>query len=294
MMKLNNISKPLLGIAGQHQNGKSTFLNCLLDGHYAVEGDGLATTKYNAKYVFGDFFEIKAYSANQSVDVIKQFCFSAQETLCKQQNCSFFQISSYSPILQTMDLLDSPGYGASGEDDTSAYKVADISDFIILVVSKTLNEECDIPFLTDLVKKNKHFSVILNCMEKMDPRSKHVRNLCREIHSQLYNANLDSNHVQLTEEYPVYPVNLLWAQCALGYLTPEETSEKLESVKFYSKMENLTSHALLHASNFLPIRGILENIVTTFFNFTPSHKLDLMKSVSDNWTNELKNILEDS
>ena len=102
--------KPLLVIMGQYQNGKSTFLNCLLGGHYAVEGKGLITTKYNAKYCFGDCQMLRVippvtgrFAEKKIYDSISGF-FSAQDSIREYDKSSLLEITAYSPMLEHMDL----------------------------------------------------------------------------------------------------------------------------------------------------------------------------------------------
>ena len=298
MTKANRTSqrhtKPLLAISGQFQNGKSTFLNCLLGGDYATEGEGTsATTKHNTRYIYGDFSEIREITPDKSESPRGNAAFFSRGASCRDTECStILQISAYSPMLQTMDILDSPGFAANAKDDVAADEALRLTDFVVLVVKKTLDDKSDIPFLRNITGKGKHFTVIFNCYNSDHPASKKSQKVCSEIFSQLKNAKLNSNYIRLAEDFPVYPVNLLWAQCALGYLPEDEITGKLEAVKYYLKKEDLTPAVLLDASNFTPVRSMLQNIVRTFFNFTPVRELDLTRLVADNWTNELKKILE--
>ncbi len=287
-------TKPLLVIAGQFQNGKSTFLNCLLGGNYAIEGEGtLATTKCNAKYVYGDFSEIRTIQSDKSASRRQDAAFFSRGASCCDAQCGMtLQISAYSPVLQTMDLLDSPGFAANAKDDTAADEALRMADFVVLVARKTLDNKSDINFLQNITEKGKHFTVIFNCYHSDRPDSAKSRKTCSEIFAQLKNAKLDSNYIQLAEDFPVYPVNLLWAQCALGYLTEDEVTGKLEAVKHYLKKENLTPAVLLDASNFLPVRDRLQNIVGTFFNYTPHTALNLLQNVADSWSGELIDIFK--
>ena len=293
LVQANCLRTPLLVLTGEYQNGKSTFLNCLLGGRYAVEGEGLATTKYNARYRFGNCTMVRGISTQEEYSQTSWQIFSTTDTLGEYEKNSTLEICVNSPILEHMDLLDSPGCGANESDDSVAEKALQMADFVIFVVQKTLNQN-EINFINKLTEAGKHYSISLNCMNEVSPASEKAAELCQEIHSKLRNENLLINYVELSKDFPVYPVNLLWAQCALGYLEPEEQKRKLRKVKDFIDCddENISPLALLNASNFMQVMTLLKNVVNTFFNFTPSHKLDLMKTVSENWTNELKNILE--
>lgn len=287
--------KPLLALAGQYQNGKSTFLNCLLGGYYAVEGNGTVTTKYCAKYRFGDCRMTRIMKLRDENSVVweAETSFSAEGTLKEYDKDSLLEVSVYSPMLEHIDLLDTPGYGANKQDNTLADMALDTADFVLLIVAKTLNMETDIPFLKNLTAKNRHFSIVLNCNGKMNPASEQAQKICETIAAQIVNAKLDRNYVPLSMDMPVYPVNLLWAQCALGYLPEAENLDKWDDVRHYLRVKDLTPLSLLNSSNFLPMRNMMKDFVSSFFYFTPAGELDLVKSVTDNWTNELKNILEE-
>ena len=58
-----------IGVVGCFQNGKSTFVNCLLDDIVARTGDGLATTSVNTKYVYGDVQSVRYFS---DAEVLKE------------------------------------------------------------------------------------------------------------------------------------------------------------------------------------------------------------------------------
>ena len=286
--------KPLLVLSGQYQNGKSTFLNCLLGGSYAVEGSGLTTTRYNAKYVFGDFREGKVIAENGGVRNLpagKGF-FSAADTIRDMKKSDLLQISAYSPILMGMDILDSPGCGADSQDNAVAEKAISLADFVIYILQKTLDNEEDISFLKNLTEQGKHFTVILNCRNEADPNSEQASAMCREIMARIKNEKLESNYVALQKDKPVYPVNLLWAQCGLGYPEEAEFRKKWNKLKIYLEDESITPLALLARSNFLPIRTLLSSFVSAFFSYAPTSRLSLMSAIAENWTSELVSIFE--
>lgn len=291
--------KPLLVITGKYQNGKSTFLNCLLGGYYAVEGQGLITTKYNAKYFFGDCKTMQIVSSGRRTrgkdfQPLLSETFSPVNSLADYDKNSLLEISAYSPLLESFDLLDSPGCGANEADDSVAEIALSMADFVVFVVQKEISDT-EIVFIKKIVEAGKHFSVVLNCQNDLAPDSKQAQTIIKTVYSKMRNQDVLGNYVMLSEEYPVYPVNLLWAQCALGYLEPEDQKKKLRKVKVYIDCddENISPLVLLNASNFLQVRAMLKNVVNTFFNFTSANNLQLFDSVCDNLVSELKQILKE-
>lgn len=282
-------AKPLLALTGQYQNGKSTLLNCLLGGFYAVEGGGTVTTKYNAKYRFGDFFDAKLVANNGTISSLPPAgdMMSVDDTIRQHDDLSRLEISVYSPLLKMMDLLDSPGCGANPEDNRTADAALDQADFIIFVTQKTLDNESDLDFLSSLSEKGKHFTVVLNCFGAQDPLSEQAQSVCQEIKAQLDGRHLDRNYVPLSENAPVYPVNLLWAQCAIGYLEPGERKQRREQVKRMMEQDDFTPSSLFFASNFAPLRTLLSSFVKTFFSYTPAKSLSLFPEIANQWSDLL-------
>lgn len=281
--------KPLLVLTGQYQNGKSTFLNCLLGGNYAVEGQGLVTTKYNTKYTWGNFHSITAAYPNGKLELLLGN--KLLDTLSDLEKSVRLEITTYSPLLQNMDLLDSPGCGANTQDDKVAEIALDMADFVIFILQK-LPSTPDISFMKELQNKGKHFTVILNCMDERDPFSNSALNLGTEIIAKLKNEKLNSNYVAISDKYPVYPVNLLWAQCAIAYLDSAEHKKRYRRTEVFLDNDNLLPSQLWEASNFAPLRTLVTSFVTTFFNYTPATPLQLFTNVSESLTTALQNTLK--
>lgn len=218
--------------------------------------------------------------------------FSAEETVQEMAKGSLLRISAYSPMLIGMDILDSPGCGANSQDNTVAEKALSLADFVIYILQKALDNKEDISFLKNLTKKGKHFTIILNCHDENDPNSAKTKSLCGEVMAKIKTEKLESNYVALQKDKPVYPVNLLWAQCGLGYLGEAEMRKKWNKIKVYLDNESITPLALLARSNFLPVRTLLSSFVSAFFNYTPMSRLSLMSTIAENWTSELISVFE--
>ena len=295
LVKTELTRKPLLALTGQYQNGKSTFLNCLLGGNFAAEGNGVVTTKYNAKYSFGDFKSASVLYTNGKTKPLHTLSngFNSNYTLGDHDKSALLNITAYTPFLANMDILDSPGCSANDEDNKVAFAAIDMADFVVFILQKSLSLTADIPFMRELIKKNKHFTVILNCTDDRAPLSKHSLDICNEIMSKLKSEKLDSNYVRLSDKHPVYPVNLLWAQCALGSLEQDNHKKRCRKIHAYLDAENLDAHELLCESNFFQMRELLSNFVSMFFNYTPSSPLALFSSVTKNWTSALQDVLKE-
>ncbi len=280
--------KPLLVLTGQYQNGKSTFLNCLLGGSYAVEGNGRVTTRYLTRYTFSDVQEAQVLYSDGRLETLNYV--SAQSTISDLSKDVLLKIGVYSPVLENMDILDCPGIGMEETDNHLADQAVEAADFIVHIVQKDLDSEKDIPFLKKLVKKEKRFTVLLNCQNEALPSlsAEHSRN----IEAKIKNNNLSSNYVALSETLPVYPVNLLFAKASLGCFGEKEQEKYWKKALSYLDNDELSREMVLNRSNFLPMRRLLNSFVCTFFRYTPSSSLDTISKLSEQWTSALCSALK--
>ncbi len=283
--------KPAICLCGQYQNGKSTFLNCLLGGYYAAEGDGTATTVYKSRYTFGDILSAKViYSDGTAGELEYPSLFQTKVDMPKD---SSLKIQLYSPTLEDMDILDTPGIGFSEAGDELAENAAKSADFIIYMVRKELYADSDIPFLENLMRHGKNFSVILNCYNDSLPDSEFVKDLCQEIASAIRAHKLDNNYIPLSKELPVYPVNLLFAKAALGYCPPGEQKKNWNKTLSFIDRE-ISRDMVLNLSNFMPLRRLLGKFVCNLFHYTPNPYLDIMTNLAERWASALSTALKRS
>ena len=286
--------KPLLGITGQYQRGKSTLLNCLLGGYYAVEGNGLTTTKYNTCYRWGEFTEARVCTGGKTELLPSpHLLFEPNSTLENLDDDATFEVSVWSPLLKSIDILDSPGYGANQRDNGVALQTLSDADFILYVIShKTLDNEADLPFLRSLNKSNTHYSIMFNCFKDQSPDSAPVRAICKEIKARLDSERLSANYVTLSGDHPVYPINLLWAQCALGYLEETAQKRKLKSLMSYFDGNVPSQRDLLALSGFLSFRKMIEAYVEQFFKLPPVEPLLALERATKLWESAMITIFE--
>lgn len=275
--------KSLLALAGKYQNGKSTFLNCLLGGMYALEGDGTVTTKHIAKYTYGEYREAKLFLPDGTIQVLSS---PMPDQIPKQEKGSTIQVSVYSPVLMKMDILDSPGCGASKTDDREAREAVTYADMVIYVIQKELDFE-DVSFLKDITEHNKYYTVILNCLDEKAPDDADAKQICNAVMAKITTEHLDRNYLPLSKEKQVYPVNLLWAQCALGYLPELEHRRKRNKIKNFMEQDNITPLSLLEKSGFLSLRSVLTNLVALSYNIPSASMLSLASGITEEWTSEL-------
>lgn len=138
-----------------------------------------------------------------------------------------------------------------------------------------------------ITANQKHFTVILNCFNERDPFSEQSQMICDEIQAQLEEEKLDRNYVALLEKHPVYPVNLLWAQCAIGCLDNTKLEKNITKVKRLLEQDMLSPASLFSASNFASLRKVITCFVETYFHYSPARPLSLFPSLANEWTDLL-------
>ena len=139
-------------LAGQYQNGKSTLINCLLGGDYAIEGDGCHTTACRTVYSYSEgtskYYKINANGKRESLkDGLAQ-------TIRHDGRDVYFEAHVSSPVLKRMTLIDAPGWGAEDADDKQAeMSLDDVAYVVYLAQARQLSKE-DKVFLK-LLKKHR-------------------------------------------------------------------------------------------------------------------------------------------
>ena len=125
--------KPVVAIVGGFQIGKSTLVNCLLDDRYAPTGKGLRTTADSTLFRYGEAEEVWLFHGTNPDG----------ERLARRQDVfdpsrevgpdDWFRISAYKPLLQYIDVVDTPGYNAQDTDDKSASVAIKASSVVVIV-----------------------------------------------------------------------------------------------------------------------------------------------------------------
>jgi len=253
-------------LAGQYQNGKSTLINCLLGGKYAVEGevDGLHTTAYRTVYAYSpDKVRYYKVAAGGRRVLLKG---GLSTTIDRKSGDVHFEAEIPSPMLKTMTLVDAPGWGAEDSDDKQAEQSLQNVDFVVyLAQARQLSKE-DKNFLRLLKKKRTYFCIVLNARDRTDPQDVSLQNVCSAISGTLKQIGLDEQYVQYPAEFGLCVVNLLWAKYGKHLLDkPETQREKQQSAVVRSAWTCLGSESdaldhseLLKASGFLTWNVFLE------------------------------------
>lgn len=238
-------------IAGRFQQGKSTLLNCLLEGEFAETGNGLRTTACNTVYRYGTQFR-KQFIRHDGK--IFQEIPGEKKTFHPDDRV---EVEIPHELLQTVSLIDTPGKNADAKDDDMAANAIEKTDAVLLLLAEKTLGACDMEILQTCRRKNKRVIMLFNCKnnEIWHPAEEQNQKLCEVIEAQVKNAGLDRLLLN-TFGKNVFPCNLYWAWCALrresdkkiSRLHPElDTPAKLEKA---SGIQNIR-HAIHNISSIL-------------------------------------------
>lgn len=284
--------KPTLAIVGQYQNGKSTLLNCLLGGRYSIQGRGLATTRYNTTYTFGEIPEMRILSPNGSFTTTDLSTDSLSRAVDELADGTRISFSIYSPFLLNLSIVDSPGWGVKDKDNKSAESALEDADGFVYVFTKSINEELDLPFLKKIAETGKPLFLVLNCLDKRPPSSSVTKKIGDEIVARMQSEGLHGNYHPLFKGVGVYPVNLIWAEYALRCAPASEQEAVDAKVEVYFKEKNPDRGKVLVDSGVSALRTAILDAAKTLTRippFSPIHFLDRALSLLDG---ELRSIMK--
>lgn len=276
--------KPTLAIIGQYQNGKSTLLNCLLGGRYSMQGGGLATTRCNTTYTFGEIPEMRILLPNGGFETADLSVNSLSRTIDEFVDGTRLSISVYSPFLLNLTVMDSPGWGVKDGDNDTAEAALEDADCFVYVFTKSINEELDLPFLRKIAKTGKPLFFVLNCLDKRPPNSSVTKKIGDEIVARLQAEGLHGNYHPLLKGVGVYPVNLIWAEYALRCAPASEQDAVDAKVSMFFKEKNPDRGKVLVESGVSALRAAILDATKALVRippFAPIQFLDRALSLLD-------------
>lgn len=245
---------------------------------------GLATTRYNATYTFGEIPEIRIVSPNGHFSNSDLSADSLSKTIGELADGTRLSISIYSPFLIDLNIMDSPGWGVKDEDNKSAETALVDADGFIYVFTKTINEEVDLPFLKKIVETGKPLFLVLNCLNKRPPSSSSAKKISDEIVARMQTEGLQGNCHSFFKGVGVYPVNLIWAEYALRCAPALEQEIVDDKIEEYFKEKNPDRGMVLVKSGVSALRSAILDATRTLAGippFVPIHFLDRALSLLD-------------
>ena len=283
---MNPEKKPVLGIFGSFQNGKSTLVNGLLDGRWAATGQGLATTRVVTRYRFGHFDQATAFADGvahpmDDLGVLHESQRLTQAGIDLQpERGDRVEVETWRPLLEHLDIWDTPGVDHDQRDDHTAREALKQVDFALVVVLNHALAQVDQKLLRWCSESLVPFAVIVNCksggLDRADPRDQGNQPVYGAISAILKNGGHRPEPIGDRED-GIWPCNLLWAAESLGHLAEEGREggeagaagrEKRRLVRnaFGDSMPNRSD--LLRRSRIMAIRTMLSAYVHRPLNAT--------------------------
>lgn len=152
---------PIVGIVGNFQRGKSTLVNCLLEGACALTGKRVATTKKSVYYSHGTKFAAFEIDKNGRSTKIPDQKFKSG-SVTPTGKVSHYEVEMDCDILRKVSIVDTPGFDNDATDTATTLESLKTLDFVFLVVDKEL-QKSDSEVIVYLQANSVPFSVIYNC-----------------------------------------------------------------------------------------------------------------------------------
>lgn len=309
------MNKPKIAIAGCFQNGKSTLVNCLLDDKVAQTGFGLSTTHISTTYIYGETQSVELTKKDGGKKIIRLNKFTNMTPDDKPEEYVSAVVTLWKPLLEDVDIIDTPGFNADSSDSQMALDSVKDADFILLLLqnkglasensegnkdSTEIIPKTEMEILDFVAKRRIPFSIIVNCRDHggamWDPDSTSNTTILSHIEAKI--KTVGSIPVKIGEKN-VWPCNLLWFWRASEHLysEPEEEIMRVDSGirSYFSNIEEgvvPSASNLLKRSNFLTIRDFFQKNPWHLIATDSIHCMAIWEQTINKWENELVDVIK--
>ncbi|MGI5868156.1 MAG: dynamin family protein [Kiritimatiellia bacterium] len=295
---------PVAVVAGAFQNGKSTLVNCLLDGNYARMGQGCRTTVCCTRFVYGEAEEARLFrgldDASGTVLERREDIF-APSFKVSGEDC--IEIACWKPMLKRVGLIDTPGFDATTEDDATAKRALAEADIVLIVHGAKGLDEPTRRLAQEVFQSGKKAFFLCNCMtfDNWSPADKANVDICESIAAELDSMGVSSMLVPI-ENRLAWPCNPLWAWYAMGHLqrgldsaSKEEQDDARAAVRriqgYWSEEHpTIDKRAILEASGILPVRRALEDIAGSLSDAFCQDPGKDVKALASAWMRRIRHV----
>lgn len=270
------MNKLTIGILGAFQNGKSTLVNCLLERGIAKTGGyGINVTSINTEYIYGEKLTIILYNHEK---VIKTYFFESLDSFIGEGALDFFiqrecdsvsvtdiTITLPSKVLNSINILDTPGFNANEHDTSMALASLKFMDIAVLLIKNKGLDETEKTICHELNHRGIPFFIIMNCMDEGDnmwnPNAEQNHKIANNILSDLKLYNISP--------YPfggerIWITNLLWYWHSTNKSVYSEIEQKqIKRIKcffdLFCDFPSLSREQLKEKSLFVQLKDALQN-----------------------------------
>lgn len=257
-------NKPTVAIVGGFQQGKSTLVNCLLGEECAVIGNNMATTIGCVKYEFGKkrgWFAVNKDGKEKSLSQNDFFGLTNQQNKKTAKNIVYFRVVMPIPFLESVDLIDTAGFGNNEEDNAATLKILKDVSFVVVVTSFKAGQGEEFAEIVRRVRGNSRpFSVVVNNFDSRGLKKKDdfIQGL-----NNIYARVKDQNPVPIIGE-PLIVINTLWGWYGRCLEAGRQDEERYEDDfnKLPRSFYRMTSKEIMKESNvdllseFITAKGI--------------------------------------
>lgn len=289
-----------IGIVGGFQNGKSTFVNCMLDDLVArTGGEGVRVTSVNVKYMYGDIQHVDYISDGNIISSVTLHDFI--ETKEFPSDINEVHVNLWKPILRYVNIVDTPGFNANDTDTAMALDSLKGLDAAILVVNNKALSVTETEIMHHLSVHGIPFYIIMNCMDNGGD-SWNPQSTFNEEKEQVIDAAVKNRQFrpQMIENKSIIRANFQWFWYASEqYLQDDdEKREDLEENIFYylkKKQKNvqgtIDKDFFRDNSNLLTVRRFFDDERNWGFPVNCIRWKSEMDKIFISWGKQLKRIL---
>ena len=255
--------KPVIGLVGTFQNGKSTFVNCLLGRELAaVGGYGISVTSANTRYVFDEYDYVEFVHDGKKLGdaMLSQFL---DGDVNVPSGLTEIVVHCDEPLLANFDVVDTPGFNANESDTGKAMLAVKDFDLAIIVVRNKGLSQSEVEVARYLSSQHVPFYVVMNTYnangddDLWNPASNSNKEIAKAIWGNLAGSGLAP--MSFSRQNPICSVNLIWywlSICARTQNKAVEHSRKMLSFYWEDVFnQKLTTYSLSSKSLFLNLRS---------------------------------------
>lgn len=184
-------------------------------------------------------------------------------------------------------IVDTPGVNDTRDRDKDALAAIKRAHCVIFVKDNQKQAgQLDCATMGAIKKEAKPCVFVCNCSspQRSDPFGESNAEFCNDLTNEFIDRNGFSDVALPVAGKIVLPVNILWAQFALGLLEREEQVESVKRRLYVS--ENFEMEAM-RKSNFLPVRDFVANIRLNLLLDYLSRKDSIMRRLRDEFAEKL-------